>query len=152
QSGTRSWGSAVNTGRPYTGPSAAPMIGDINGDGKKDIVFVGATNTWQVYFGNASGTLDAAVDSGISAGPLPGSARVVDYDSDGRADVLYKSSTVWHVLRYNGTSFSDLATSFSVSNPLEANIRDFDGDGLRDWIYRDGQTVKWIRNTGSGFF
>jgi hypothetical protein len=152
QNGTRGWGGLTNTTRAWGGFSTYPRVGDMNGDGKEDIFFVGPSNTWQVYLGNSSGLLDAVLESGVAVGPNPFTARVIDYDSDGRSDLLYKSSTVWRVLRHNGTSFIDSATTISTSNPTHANIRDFDGDGLRDWIYRDGFNIKWLRNTGTSFY
>jgi hypothetical protein len=69
-----------------------PLVADTDGDGRQDI-FVCLSGTWQVYPGQADGLLSPAINGGVSCATNPEQARVLDYDGNGRADLLYRSGT-----------------------------------------------------------
>ncbi len=62
-------------------------VGDLNGDGRDDIVFL-AKGTLYVIHQNAAGKLDDPKKYRIS-GEEPGLLKLVDLDGDGRLDVVY---------------------------------------------------------------
>jgi RHS repeat-associated protein len=149
QDGDEGWNTATDTNRAG---GSDPLIGDFNNDGNMDI-FVNLSGTWQVYPGTDAGNLGAAINSNQSSTTNPAQARVLDFDGDGKSDLLYQSGSTWYTMKSNGTSWaSPVSTGVSTSTVAGSLTQDFDGDGLEDWVYMDGSNnVKWKRNTGGAF-
>lgn len=114
--------------------------GDVNGDGLTDVIhgtsFVGTP--YQVMYGSGTG-----VSSGPQFSiPTEGSLRyLIDYDGDGRSDVLYQAannSTTLTLLRFNGQGF-DAPIATTIPNSLSVQVGDFDGDGQVDIGYQNSQ-------------
>ncbi len=145
QDGTRGWGSLASTGRSV---GTFPLVGDMDGDGRQDL-FVCLSGTWQVYPGQADGLLGTAINGGASCGTNPEQARVLDFDGNGRADLLYRSGTSWHVLKsIGGGGFISDPTGLTSSNVQNPATLDLDGDGLFDIVYDGGGALAWRRNLG----
>ncbi len=137
--GTFQRGGNFNTG----GTPGGPTLGDLNGDGKLDLV---ATNINRdsviVMLGNGDGSLGTAVH--ITAGRFPGSVALADFNGDGRLDVVATNrlsflssfrSTV-SVLLGNGDGSFRTAVQYDVgpilSQPQTVVVGDFNGDGIPD--------------------
>jgi RHS repeat-associated protein len=139
--------SFVPTGQPmecsWLGSCRAlPLLGDINSDGFSDLVYEGGGN-WVIGYGTGAGISDSLVDSGVPAGTTPAHAFLADYDTDGRADLVYAppSGSNWMVLRSTGTGFAAaVPTAIPASSFSDASVRplDMDGDGLLDVGYSLG--------------
>src|SRR5207245_1054686 len=66
---------------------AGVAIGDINGDGRPDLVTVNTgANTISILFGTGSGSFGPKVD--IAVGNLPHAVALADLNGDGRLDVV----------------------------------------------------------------
>lgn len=81
---------AKNAGLNYAAGKVAPVFGDFNGDKRLDLCVPQATGC-KLYMGNGAGQFtDVTAKSGDLARPLgqPASVAFVDFDKDGKLDVL----------------------------------------------------------------
>lgn len=84
---------------PVTGCSAYPIAGDVDGDGRLDLVFASCTQSVVVFL--ASGAADFAPPIEIPVGVVVRQAVIADVDGDGRRDLL--------ILGLNGGSVPTLS-------------------------------------------
>ena len=157
QTGTRGYAAAQAGPTDTLGGDA--LLADHDGDGDADLyvpVSVGGTQRWHVRLanwiaGNAFAT--TPIDTGVVR---YGTAYVLDYDGDGRRDLLARgpgAPATWYVHRSNGVGGFQPAvntglTTATVTAPLPL---DMDGDGLDDLVYVRDYQVRTRRNTGVGF-
>jgi len=140
-------------------------LGDVNGDGKLDLLFVNSHLMGSVYhgvvsvlLGNGDGTFRAPVlyDLGpFGAGPL----AVADLNGDGKTDVAVVNSSGLAILPGNGNgTFQNAVTFTSPGNWANSlAIGDMNGDGKPDlvtaneyssFISGDGAVGVLINNSG----
>ena len=132
-------------------------IGDIDGDGKADLVVANqSSNTVSVLHNiSTAGTVNFAPKVDFATGSHPYGIAIGDIDGDGKPDVAvtnyYSSST--SVLRNTSTSgYVNFATRVDITTglyPISIAIGDIDGDGKADLAVANvnSNTVSVIRNT-----
>ena len=140
------WQAPTETGFHSTNTSAPVVtydirVMDMDGDGRKDIGYL-KNGAWH-YRLSTSGLGDAAsfgdeVNTG-SAVTLAEYARTLEFNGDGRSDLIFPENGLWQVLRNNGGTFTKINTNISSylggATPTNMWPMDVNGDGLDDLVY-----------------
>jgi hypothetical protein len=123
--GTGNFPSISHISSTNPGNSEGLKLGDVNGDGKVDLV-TASSNTLTVQFGDGAGNFAAGTDYPIAYGGY--SVTLADLDSDGDLDA-FNDSIFWN----NGDG------TFSAEMSIGSNGRgyaagDINGDGILDFV------------------
>ncbi|OFY62038.1 MAG: hypothetical protein A2Y71_04960, partial [Bacteroidetes bacterium RBG_13_42_15] len=140
-------------------------IGDIDGDGKSDLIITDINNGIVSVYRNTSirgfvttGSFSAKVD--FVTGSMPKSVCIGDIDGDGKPDIVVANSddNTVSVFRNLSTPGSVNSGSFNTrvdfntgTNPSDVAIGDIDGDGKSDIIVTNysSNSVSILRNISS---
>ncbi len=136
-------------------------VGDVDGDGKPDVVVTNNGGTTISVYRNTSTigaiTLDPKVDFAMGNGP--NTVAIGDVDGDGKADLVVASefsSGMISIFRNTGNvgtiSFAAKVDSLTGSGPWGVAIGDLDGDGKPDIVNANAgnNTISVFRNTSTG--
>jgi photosystem II stability/assembly factor-like uncharacterized protein len=144
--------------------SSSPRIaavGDIDGDGKPDLVVTNINESTVTVFRNTSspGAVSGVYDSDYNTQTTPYGVQLADMDRDGKLDIIvanFNSNTV-SVLRNNTPvggfiSFENQVVTGTNAGPWMLAIADYDQDGLLDIAVTctNSNTVSFLRNVTSG--
>ncbi|WP_162136355.1 FG-GAP-like repeat-containing protein, partial [Zavarzinella formosa] len=114
------------------------VIGDVNGDGKPDLVAANAYDgTVSVLLGNGDGTFAPAPGSPVPVGSGPDSVSVVDVNGDGKPDLVTANrddSNVSVLLGNGDGTFAPAAYFTPGDHPYSVAIGDVNGDGKPDIV------------------
>ena len=107
-------------------------LGDINGDGKLDLVAAG-TNFIYTFLGTGNGTFNGATFDTNHAGP---EAELADVNGDGKLDLVLSNeqTDTIQVLLGNGNGTFGAAQNFSGGDVGEVLTGDFTGNNLPDLL------------------
>jgi photosystem II stability/assembly factor-like uncharacterized protein len=132
-------------------------IGDVDGDGKPDLVVV--TNTVSVFRNTGtSGSISFAAKVDFTTGSDPRSVAIGDVNGDGKPDLAVANTTSNTVSVFRNTStsgtvsFAEKVDFAAVYQPWSVAIGDLDGDGKPDLAVvntSSGLTVSVYRNTSA---
>lgn len=131
--------------------------GDYDGDGRLDVLAVGAEGRLQLLANRPeSGFEDASVAAGLAAIDAVALALWGDYDGDGRADLFVaRRAGKSMLLRSETGGFVDVSVDagLSIEEPvLDAHWLDEDGDGRLDLhVVTEASRCIW-RGLDGGFF
>ena len=137
---------SVHTAQVWGAPTDSPLVGDFDGDGRRDLaVYRGSTGQW--FIARSQAGFLGVTWGAPSLGDLPVPA---DYDGDGKADVaVFRQATgQWFVLPSAGGS-----TTVAWGAPALGDIpvaADYDGDNKADIAVFRRSTGQWIILNSSG--
>lgn len=114
------------------GDATAVAVGDVNGDGKPDLVVANAAGTVGVLLGNGDGTFQTAVTYSTGTGGAS-SVAIADVNGDGKPDLVVAGGLV-SVLMGNGDGTFQPAVTYGVGpNGIDSvAVADVNGDGRPD--------------------
>jgi hypothetical protein len=158
--------SFLNPGINYPGVTNVPVLIDLNGDGKLDLLF-----GIQAAYGNGDGTFAAAVPVSFLSNGFA-TAYAADLNGDGKTDILAVNTTSWPALQFSvtvflnggGGSFTSAGTVPIGSGGMEdifvyqPTFVDLNGDGKLDLILQwnvvlaGAPQVSVLLNNGNGTF
>ena len=129
------------TNSAYSNRARSIAIGDLNGDGRQDVVLGNYTNI-EVFLQGPDGVLMPSV---IYATPMAWIIKIGDVNNDGRADVvgLDWSSNSVAVFLQNANGTLDPAVMYSAPHDgyNDLDLGDVNGDGLTDIVVMSGQIL-----------
>lgn len=137
----------------------AAALGDLDGDGDRDIVGLGPTGEVSLFRNNGLGTFQPG--ESLYAGPIGGRTRflVGDVDSDDDLDVLVATGGEAFSLLNDGTGAVTPGphTPASLSGAGQARLYDLDGDGDLDGVVTSAGRASsddtvFLFNDGTGTF
>ena len=141
---------------PFGGGAVA--IGDLNGDGKPDIV-AARGDAVTVYLGDGRGGFDSAAGSPFAAGSNANDLALGDFDEDGRLDIAVANHETGYLTVLQGDRNRGLAPPVRIPVPSRPHPHgvaagDFDGDRHLDLAVESWaeNTVLVLRGNGKGVF
>jgi hypothetical protein len=139
-----------------TGQYYDVCVGDVDGDGKNDVITANADNSFSV-FRNTSSTSSVSFAAKVDyLYPMssPYAITLADFDGDGKLDLAFGWGPLLSVYRNNctpGTISFTSATDLFLGNSFYNMVTpDLDGDGKPDLALADGFGLTIIKNNSTG--
>jgi len=115
----------------------AVAVGDVNGDGKNDVVmttsaYFDPANDYKlfVFLQNSAGQLDTPIKYPVSGDPA--SVAIGDMNNDGKQDVAVGNKSNIQVFNQNQAGGLEAGVVYNTTNSLSIETGDFNHDGLLD--------------------
>lgn len=149
---------APATGSPVNVGTVAfrSALGDVNGDGKLDLVTAGYTgNNVSVMLGNGDGAFGGAATIGV--GTNPESVALADVNGDGKLDIVSGNEgtdNLTVLLGVGNGTFTVASTPAVGSQPSFLVVGDLNGDGKHDIVVSNANSsnVTVLLGIGDGTF
>ena len=147
---------ATRMDMPTGNSGAALAVGDLDNDGKPDIVVSNSNSYTLSFFRNTSTAGAVSFQSRVDSATAyrPERLAIGDVDGDGKQDILVSTSAPRHmaILRNisSGSSLLFTTTMWNVGSTTTAiNLADVSGDGKPEILYANlsGSTIGVVANT-----
>ncbi len=141
---------------PFIPLSAAPTsvaAGDLNGDGRPDLVVTTNGSNVTVFLADGNGGFEPGLQ--YAAGIQTGNALLADLNADGKLDLVVTDSAAGtvNVLFGNGDgTFGKPFTYAAIQNPVGLSLGNFAGNGKIDLAVASQAGLAVLLNDGSGHF
>ncbi len=128
-------------------PSAG-KVGDLNGDGKSDLIVQSTAGTTTAWLMN--GTSITSATNLLNNDPNWTVSHIADFNGDGKADILWRNTngavTIW--LMNGSTVISAVGILGADPSWRVSHVGDFNGDGKADLLWRNtnGAVTMWLMN------
>lgn len=144
-----------------TGGWTNVLVGDINGDGKADVIGRTSAGVWSAALTNSTGTASTTYTMGTwTTGITYPFVGLGDVNGDGKADLIARGSNgQWYAGIINADATTGFTTrtmaNWSATSTAWTNdaVLDLNGDGKMDVLSQvTGQQQWWLgRSTGTAF-
>jgi autotransporter-associated beta strand protein len=130
--GDGTFGPRVTFATPALLPPSSVAVGDLNADGKADVVFSSDTGrSVAAVFGNGNGTFGPATTFATSNAAVQ-QVGLADVNRDGKADLVLANNGVTLLLGNGDGTFRPPALLATQSGQISAVVTDVNGDGRPD--------------------
>jgi hypothetical protein len=127
-----------STNGGYNNPLSV-AVGDVNHDGRNDIVVTAANIDMEVFLQNASGGLDPKVSHPATDLSL---VEVADIDNDGRLDIIGVGSSTVFIWRQAQDGTLAAPVTITTTGGDDICVSDLNNDGLPDIAVLSGTQVQ----------
>lgn len=134
-------------------------VGDLNGDGKPDLVAGNISpNTITIFINDGAGTLTATRFLAVSHQVF--TVNLADFNNDGHLDILVNeisaAGLTFEILFGDGTGNFSAATPIALgsigTDQSPVAVADFNGDGFQDIAFASGEAIAILFGDGHGGF
>jgi len=139
-----------------TVPSVALLAADFTGDGRPDLIDVGASGQVLLLAGNGDGSFGAPEQIATVAAPF--TAAAADLNDDGLPDLVTLGSSTLSVILNQGSGSFDAPTNYTVGSRLGPfdgfTVADLNGDGRLDLAVTNDEysQITVLLGDGNGSF
>jgi gluconolactonase len=132
-----------------------PVIGDVNGDGRLDVVHAAKKGEWYRLWTQPADATRPWKFSVVGTDYIQATnVQIGDIDGDGIADILASQGHHFGVLWFKGPDWQPQIIDKQLNSPHTLVLEDLDGDGDLDGATCGylSTTLVWFENDGKGHF